>query len=309
MASIINVVLPVFALILAGFVCRRCKCIGENGSAELNKFVVWLALPALLFKVTATATWQEIWQPGFIASFCAGTAIVFIVTVWLRIKKLSKLVDASIDGLSAAYANTGFLGIPLCLLVFGEAGLLPAIVATLIVACVFFGIGIILVEISLQEEKHPVRAIGKVCKALISNPLLVAPVVGGCWSATGLQLHQSIQQFVSLLGMAATPCALVSLGAFLAHKQQGKADGALGLVIAKLIIQPVITGFFAFYVFELPAVWANSALLLSALPTGTGPFMLASFYEREAALVSKVILFTTVLSVLTVSMCLYLLGL
>ena len=134
MSAIVNVVLPIFGLILAGYVCRRSGRLGEAASNELSRFVVWLALPALLFNVTATASWEQLWQPGFIASVCAGCALVFAATVALRVRKSGRLVDASIDGLSAAYANTGFLGIPLCALVFGDAGLMPAIVATLIVA-------------------------------------------------------------------------------------------------------------------------------------------------------------------------------
>ena len=149
MSAIVNVVLPIFGLILAGYVCRRSGRLGETASNELSRFVVWLALPALLFNVTATASWEQLWQPGFIASVCAGCALVFAATVALRVRKSGRLVDASIDGLSAAYANTGFLGIPLCALVFGDAGLMPAIVATLIVACLLFAVGIVLVEIGL----------------------------------------------------------------------------------------------------------------------------------------------------------------
>ncbi len=309
MSSIINVVLPVFGLILAGYVCRRTGRLGETASAELNRFVVWLALPALLFKVTATSTWEQIWQPGFVASVCAGCVLVFVATVIYRMRQLRRLADASIDGLSAAYANTGFLGIPLCVLVLGDDGLLPAIIATLIVACLLFAVGIVLVEISLQEEKHPLRAVLKVSKSLAANPLLIAPLLGAVWAASGWTLAPAATQFLSLLGMAATPCALVSLGLFLAQKQEGRRDGTAGLVAAKLVLQPLVTGFFAFRVFELPALWANSALLLSALPTGTGPFMLASFYKREAALVSRVILLTTVGSLVTISASLYLLGL
>lgn len=309
MSSIINVVLPIFGLILAGYVCRRSGCLGDNSSSELNRFVVWLALPALLFKVTATATWEQVWQPGFIASVCAGCALVFAVTVIYRMRQLRRLADASIDGLSAAYANTGFLGIPLCVLVLGDEGLLPAVVATLIVACALFAVGIVLVEISLQEEKQPLRAVVKVCKSLARNPLLIAPVLGGCWAAIGVPIPQAANQFLALLGMAATPCALVSLGLFLAQKQEGRRDGTAGLVLAKLLLQPIITGFFAFRVFDLAPLWANSALLLSALPTGTGPFMLASFYGREGALVARVILLTTLGSLVTVSACLYVLAL
>lgn len=309
MSSIINVVLPVFGLILAGYLCRRTGRLGETASGEINRFVVWLALPALLFQATATSSWVQIWQPGFVASVSAGCAIVFVVTVICRFKQKRHLTDASIDGLGAAYANTGFLGIPLCVLVFGDDGLLPAIIATLIVACLLFAVAIILIEISLQEEKHPLRVFLKVGKSLAANPLLIAPVLGAIWATTGWAVPPAASKFLSLLGMAAPPCALVSLGLFLAQKQAGRRDGTLGLVAGKLILQPLVTGFFAFWVFELPPLWASSALLLSALPTGTGPFMLASFYGREAALVSRVILMTTLGSLLTISVVLYLLGL
>lgn len=309
MSSIVNVVLPVFGLILAGYVCRRTGRLGATAAAELNRFVVWLALPALLFKVTATAAWAQVWQPGFIASVAGGCVLVFVATVLLRMRSTRRLADASIDGLSAAYANTGFVGIPLCVLVLGDAGLVPAIVATLIVACALFGVAIVLIEISLQQERHPLRAALKVGKALGTNPLLVAPVLGLGWAVAGGQLAPSLVQFLSLLGTAAAPCALVSLGLFLAEKHEGRSDGAVGLMLAKLLLQPLITAFLAFRVFQLPALWANSALLLSALPTGTGPFMLASLYGREAALVSRVVLLTTVGSVLTVSLCIHLLAL
>ena len=305
MLSALNVVLPIFGLILAGYVCRRTRCLGEAASAELNRFVVWLALPALLFKVTATAKWEQIWQPGFVVSISAGCLLVFALTVIHRLRQSRRLADASIDGLSAAYANTGFLGIPLCVLVLGDEGLLPAIVATLIVACALFAVGIVLVEISLQTEKHPLRACIKVGKSLARNPLLVAPVLGSGWAISGASLPLAMSQFLTLLGTAATPCALISLGLFLAQEQTGRRDGTIGLVLAKLLLQPLVTGFLAFRIFELPALWAHSALLLSALPTGTGPFMLASFYGREAALVSRVILLTTLGSLLTVPAVLY----
>lgn len=310
MSSVVNVVLPVFALILAGYLARRCGRLGPAASSEINRFVVWLALPALLFDVTARARWADIWRPDFVAAFAAGCAAVFVATVLLRRRGARGLADASIDGLSAAYANTGFLGIPLCLLVFGKEGLQPAIIATLLVACVLFAAAVVCIEIGQGASGHGLRrATLKVGRSLAGNPLLVAPLLGAAWAAGGQPLPAPVAQFLALLGAAASPCALVSLGLFLAHKQAGRGDGALGLVAAKLVLQPAITWFFAFHVFELPPLWANSALLLSALPTGTGPFMLAEFYRREAAVVSRAILVSTVGSLGTISLLIWLLGL
>lgn len=307
MSSVTHVLLPIFGLILAGFVCRRASKLGETAAAELNKFVVWLCLPALLFRATATADWQEIWHPRFVAVCALATMGVFVATLAVRWRSPRHLVDASIDGLSAAYANTGYIGIPLCVLVLGDRGLVPALIATLIVVCVLFAIAVICVEVGLQAEKTLRHAVAKVLVALAKNPLVVAPIAGGLWSASGLSLAAPADKFLSLLGAATTPCALVSLGAFLAARPTERSNGAaVTLSALKLVVHPVLTWVLAVWVFHLPPLWANAALLLAALPTGTGPYMLAEFYQREASVVSGTILYSTLGSLATLSLCLYL---
>ena len=304
MHTVIAVVLPIFALILAGWLARRTNRLGEGAASEINKLVVWLCLPALLFKVTATSTWAEIWQPGFLAAFTAGCLLVFVATLAWRLWQGRELPAASIDGLSASYANTGYMGIPLCLLVFGQDGLEPALIASLLVVCVLFAIAVVFIEVGLQTEKHIGRAVWVVTKALGKNPLVVSPIIGGLWAASGVGLPEPLLHFLDMLAAATTPCALVSLGLFLAQKQEGEQVGAWPLVVIKLVGQPLLTGFLAYQVFDLPPLWADSALLLSALPTGTGPFMLAEYYQREAAVVSRSILLSTLGSLVTLSLCL-----
>ncbi len=152
------------------------------------------------------------------------------------------------------------------------------------------------------------QTLRKVSAALLRNPLVVAPLLGGLWAASGLDLPVPVATLLKLLGAAAAPCALVSLGLFLAQPQPGgTVSGVWPLVTLKLVVQPLITWYLAFQVFELPPLWAYSALLLSALPTGTGPYMLAEFYGREASRVSRVVLLSTLGSLVTLSACLVLL--
>ncbi|WP_129141677.1 AEC family transporter [Modicisalibacter coralii] len=306
MSSVVNVILPIFGLILIGYLCRRTGRLGETAASELNRFVVWLCLPALLFRATATATWAEIWHPQFLAVVAIGTLTVFVATLIYRLRGSRHLADASIDGLGAAYANTGYVGIPLSLLVLGEAGLEPALIATLFVACVLFAIAVICIEVGLQAERSPSHAVLKVARALARNPLVVSPLLGALGALSGQDLPHALDAFLRLLGDATTPCALVSLGLFLAQKQSGSTQGTLGLVGLKLFVHPLITWVLAYQVFSLPPLWAQSALLMSALPTGTGPFMLAEFYRREAAVVSRTVLLSTLGSLVTLSLCLYL---
>ncbi len=305
MSSVLNVLLPIFALILVGYVCRRTNRLGPTAASEINRMVVWLCLPALLFTATATATWEQIWHPGFVLVFTLSTLTMFVVTLLIRRKKAGHFADASIDALSASYANTGYIGIPLCMMVLGQDGLEPALIASLLVVCVLFGIALVCIEVGLQSEAQVHRIVIKVLYALIKNPLVVSPVLGACWAATGVPLPGALNKFLSLLGAATTPCALISLGLFLAHKQQGPSHGTSLLVLIKLIAHPLLTWFLAFHVLRLPPLWPNSALLLSALPTGTGPFMLAEYYKREASVVSSTILISTLGSLVTLSLCIY----
>ena len=304
MLSTLTTVLPIFALIFAGWLARRIGVLGPHASAELNRFVVYLALPALLFDVIAHAQWTEVWQPGFIAAFGIGAALVFCLTIAVRLRRPRHLADAAIDGLNAGYANTGFVGFPLALAALGREALAPTLIATIITVCILFAIAIVLIEAGLQTEKRRKHLFIKVGGSLLRNPLLLAPVIGAIFPLTGLSVPGSAESFLKLLGGAASPCALIALGLFLGAKRETTEQdigSAVLLVSFKLVLQPAVTWVMATAVFGLSPLLTHVAVLLAALPTGTGPFMLAEFYQREADITSNVILASTAASVLTLS--------
>lgn len=304
MLTSLSVILPVFAVIVAGFVAGRAKLLGPTASSELNKFVVYLGLPALLFQVMAEADWKALWQPGFVASFSIGMFVIFGVTLVWRVLRGRHLTDASIDGLNAGYANTGYIGFPLCEMIFGRQSLAFATVATVLTVSLLFATAIVFMEIGLQSERRAHHLARKVIVSLLKNPLVISPVVGALWSLTGIALPAGVDSTLHLLGSAASPCALISLGLFLAvarPQARGVLKEALALSSLKLIGQPLLTAIFAYAVFRLPPASAGVVVLLSALPTGAGSFMIAEFYDREAVVTSKTILFTTVASVVSIT--------
>jgi predicted permease len=301
---VFNVVLPVFALILIGYVCGRAGKLGESASVELNRFVVWLALPAQLFNFAANSGWQTLWQPGFIAAFFFSCLIVFLLVLGISYSKKRDLAAASFSGLSASYSNTGYMGIPLCALALGQDGIAPAIISTFIVF-VMFALATVLIEIDILSHKKHHEIVFSVLKSLCANPLLVAPVAGLVWASTGQSLYDPIAQVIMFLAAAATPCALVSIGLFLLQKSKASASQTWSVSIAKLFIQPLIAWFIAGPILNLPALWLNAIVILSALPTGTGPFMLAQYYKADGSVISRVVLITTVGSLLTLSLFLW----
>ncbi|MCS0495665.1 AEC family transporter [Ancylobacter sp. MQZ15Z-1] len=304
MLSTLIVVLPVFALIFAGWLARRIGVLGPHATTELNRFVVYLALPALLFDIIAHARWADVWQPGFVAAFGLGSGLVFALTVAVRLRRPRHLADAAIDGLNAGYANTGFIGFPLALVALGREAMAPTLVATIITVCVIFAGAIVLIEVGLQTEKRRSHLVLKVGRSLVRNPLLVAPVLGAVVPLCGLEIPAPVENFLKLLGGAASPCALVALGLFLADRREHTEPnaGPVALLVGfKLVVQPVVTWVLATAVFGLPPLLTHTAVLLAALPTGTGPFMLAEFYRREAGITARVVLVSTIISVLTIS--------
>lgn len=311
MLTTLSVILPVFVVIVVGFICGRVGLFGPTASSELNKFVVYLGLPALLFQVMAEADWAALWQPGFVASFAIGMFVIFGATLIVRVLRGRHLTDASIDALNAGYANTGYIGFPLCELLFGRQSLALVTVATVLTASVLFGIAIVFMEVGLQTERRAHHMALKVAKSLVRNPLLLSPVLGALWSVTGIPLPGAVTATLHLFGSAASPCALVSLGLFLAvARPGGRAATRVALVLSglKLIGQPLVTAIFAYGVFRLPPVPASIVVLLAALPTGAGSFMVAEFYDREAVVTSKTILFTTMASIVSLTGGLLLMG-
>ncbi|MDE4911263.1 AEC family transporter [Methylobacterium sp. 092160098-2] len=311
MLSTVLVVLPIFALIFAGWLARRIGVLGAAATTELNRFVVFLALPALLFDVTAHAHWSAIWKPGFIGAFGFSSLAVFALTVMIRRAEGRPLADAAVDGLNAGYANTGFMGFPLALVAFGPEALAPTTVAAILTVCGVFAVAIVLIETGLRREaaasgrsgpRMPVwRSVGR---SLMRNPLLVAPALGALVPSAGLTVPESAETFLKLLGGAAAPCALVALGLFLAqtrHAGGGQGRTAALLVGLKLALHPLLAYGLGRYLFDLPPLLLHTAVLMAALPTGTGPFMLAEFYRREADLTATVVLVSTVLAIVTVS--------
>ena len=299
------IVLPIFALILTGFIARRTGALGPNATREVNRLVVYLALPALLFDIMANARLEQIWQPGFILAFTSGCAIIFCATLWWRMAGGRHLADAAIDSLNASYANTGFVGFPLVISIVGDNGMAPTLIATIVTVCVLFAVAIVLIEGGLQSETRRRDIARKTFLSLARNPLLIAPVLGALFMVSGAALPAPVDAFLKLLGGAASPCALIALGLFLAGSKAGAATERVAtagiLVGLKLIAQPLVTWIVAGPLLKLPPVAVHTCVLLAALPTGTGPFMLAEFYGREPSLTGRVVLASTVLSIGTIS--------
>ncbi len=302
MLAIANIVLPVFALIFAGYFLRWRRILSDVACRELNRFVVFLALPALMIDILVNSSWETLYQPEFLYAFELGVFILFFGIFAAHWLKNGNLAEASIDATSASYANTGYIGIPLCALTFGQENLAPTMVSVILTVSVNFAASIIFIEMGTQSGRGLLAAFRHVGVSLCKHPLIVAPVIAAAIMMAGWQLPYGVAQSVKILGGAASPCALVATGIFLAERQEKTSiTMSIELTFLKLIVQPLIVWYFAFYVFEMPPLWAKSAVVLSALPTGTGPFMLAELYDQGRGIASRTIFLSTLFGIATLA--------
>jgi malonate transporter and related proteins len=303
MQAVLNSALPIFALILTGFICGYFGVFDRTATDNLNRFAVYLALPSLMFVAMSKITPDQVRQFGFIAAFCGGFAVCFAVAFLISRLRGRRVANASIEGLDAGYSNVGFMGIPMCLLVFGPESAPASIIATLFTACVLFLFAVVVVEVDLQKGHNFWATLGKVIPTLLRSPLLVAPVAGLVVGLAGIPVPEPFINFTTLLGGAASPAALICIGLFLAQESVVSDDAvSIGILVSlKLILQPLVTAVLAFHVFTMPPLWSHSAVILSALPIGSGPFTIAKLYGLEAGVTSGAILASHVFAVLTVS--------
>jgi predicted permease len=307
---LLTTVLPVFAIILAGYLAARHGLLGAASSEALNAFVYAVALPPLMFLSMAEVSLDEILNWPFIAAYSAGMLITFALAVAVtRIFFPNRLAALSLHGYGAIFGNSGYMGIPLFLAAFGPDGALPAAIVTVLQTALVTAAVILLVELDMQAEAGPVHALADAAAGLVKNPLVMAPAAGILVSALEIAIPRPVETFFTILGDAAGPCALFALGLFLHGKPLRGGIGEVGWMTAcKLVVQPIVTWVIAVPVMGLPPFWAHSAVILAALPTGATVFVIAQRYGIYVQRSSALILVSTVLSLATLSVLFLVLG-
>lgn len=288
----IAIVLPVFAVVLCGYLFGRMRTLDKSSAKLINDYVLYVALPALLFHALAKADARELQQWGFMGATLIGIAAAFLLGVLVpRLTGGSKLPSSSIEGMAASYGTTGYMGVPLLIAAYGATAAVPAAIATIL-----HNIPVIMTVIVLHDLWRS-RAEGgaslgaslaKAARTTLTNPLTVAVAAGAAVSLSGVPLPAAFDAFTRFLGAAAGPTALFALGLGLAQLNVRKAltpDRLIAitpLVVLKIAVQPLATYLAARYLFgmEMDDVWFATAVVMAAQPIGAGVYVFATKYEH-----------------------------
>jgi predicted permease len=308
MIQILALVLPLFALILIGYVAGRSARLPIDGLAWLNFFILYVALPALFFRLLAAAPIEEFANTEFIIKATFGTfsvyAACFIVALLFSKEGAGA---AAIQGLAGAYGNIGYLGPPLAIAAFGPGAVVPVALIFCIDNAMHFTTTPLIMAISGPTKQHPLKLLGGILKKIFTHPFILATIagVGAAWLR--LEIPQPVDGFLNTLASAAAPCALFAMGVTAALRPLKRIPGSLlYLVPAKLLIHPLVVFLLLSTVDGLDAVWLYSAVLLAALPTATNVYVLAQQYDVWTERASSCVVVSTMISIVTITLFLYL---
>jgi malonate transporter and related proteins len=299
--TILNTALPFFALIFCGYGAGRFRLLSEASIAGVNAFVFYFALPTFLFNLIATSQLKNILNGSFVATYLSAGISVFVVATLLgRLLFKVQLGEAALQGSAAVLGNTGYMGLPLVVAVFGEAAAIPLVLGLTLEVTLIIPFTIALVEATKGSGGWS-GVPSSVTGALARNPLIVAIFAGALISALGLGLPIPVENFTNLLGGTAGPCALFALGATLAGRSLSAGLGEVSYItFFKLFVHPSAM-WLTTQLFDVASLWATVAVLAAALPVAANVFILARQYDTYVERISSAILLSTAVSVVTVS--------
>lgn len=301
----LNATVPIFLLMILGFLLKKLGVIDDVFASKMNKFVFLVPLPALLFEDLSTVDFAQVWNMKFVL-FCFVVTLVCII--------LAALVsflwhDKSIQGefIQASYrSSAALLGIAFIQNIYGNAGMAPLMI---IGSVPLYNImAVVVLSFFKPDRKKLDKEVWKTTlKGIVTNPIILGIAAGLLWSALRLPMPSILEKTVSDIGAVATPLGLMAMGAsFDIKKAFGKVKPAAAASVMKLVL---------FAALFLPlAVWMGfrreelvAILVMLSSATTVSCYVMARNMGHEGVLTSSVVMLTTLFSAFTMTGWLYIL--
>jgi hypothetical protein len=313
MLAVLLITFPFFALVLCGYLAARQNLLPQAAIPGLNTFVLYFALPCMLYRFGASTPIAQLLDGTLVAVYLACALVMVGFTIAVTHRGRIGWNDASFGALVATFPNTGFMGVPLLVALLGAKAAGPAIVTIVIDLVVTSSLCIALSRLDAAGTHGAGVAAKNALKGAAKNPMPWAILCGAVASAFQFTLPMPVMQTVALLADAASPAALFTIGAVLARSQaNSKKEGRgtplgeyLPVVLIKLVLHPVLVLLMGLAAISLGLPLDRMALtvvvLVAALPSASNVAMLAERFDADNGRVARIILLSTVLAFFTFS--------
>ena len=303
---IADLILPVFAVIVTGWIVGYTGYLSRSLSNGLIHFAYNIAMPALLIVTIAQEPSHSLIRWRFLLAFGGGSLICFLIVFgFLSLRSSRTLASRTMHGMAASMTNTGFVALPVLEAIYGPRAVLPAAIATVFVAVVMFPLAVILLELG-QKDANGARTPPMVTvRHIVLNPMVISTLIGMFLSALGLRMPGPVTAYLNILADALTPCALFAIGLGLSMDALRANFGrASVLSVVKLAIMPLIVYGLALSL-GLDPLYTIAAVICAAVPTAKTAYILAGEYHCEEMMVASTVSLTTLASIVSLVVWLY----
>jgi malonate transporter and related proteins len=291
--------------VLAGYLAAQRRVLPESAIPGLNAFVLYFALPCMLFRFGANTPLFELLNPSVLTVYVAAALLIVFFTMATTLGERVQLKDAAFGALVAAFPNTGFMGVPLLAALLGPAAAGPVICTVLADLFVTSSLCIALAQSHEASGQGARAAVRVALRAALSNPLPWAIALGAASSVSGLKLTGPLDAMVKMLADSATPVALFTIGAVLwsagqhAHTRTPAAQ-FVPVALIKLFVHPLAVFALGAAARTLGAPLSAFQLLTltlaAALPSASNVSLLAERYGADNGRIARIIMSSTALA-------------
>ncbi len=320
MWEVLTVTFPFFALVLCGYLACKSKVLPVAAIGGLNSFVLFFALPCMLYRFGASTPVTQMLNPAVMAlwAVCALVMVAFVLAISFNARV--RWNDAAFGALVGAFPNSGFMGVPLLVALLGPMAAGPTIATMMVDMIVTTSLCIALSRLDPPPGlpagsglKAVREAGGRALRGVLTNPMPWSIVLGAAASATAFELPGPVHKTVGLLADAASPVALFTIGAVLARPLPVRDGLAHALppidyvpaAVAKLLLHPLLVLLLGSAAVQaglpLDAGTLTVLVLVAALPSASNVSLLAERFEANTARVARIILVSTALAFVSFS--------
>lgn len=301
--ALFNSILPIFAVSVLGFFFARLKWFSADMAATLNKFVIFVGLPALLFSFLATAPF-EAFNWALIAIYLAASVSIYALGFALmRFLFGLGLRESVLLGMAACFSNHVFFVFYIAENLYGDVSALPIVSIITLDAFIVFGGTYLWMDIAASKARSVLAAL----KVFLKNPMIIALLVGLPVGILNLPVPQGLLTYAKFTGGAAAPLSMFALGVILSGTRLSAFDPAAFTVAGlKLFAHPFIVFCLIYLVLDSVAlgrenIWASIVLFTAAGPCGAMPFAIALQHGVKTERIVKTLVYSTVFSLLTLA--------
>lgn len=296
--TFLNPVFPIFTIMFLGIILGKRKVFDFRDAQTINRFVFYVLVPPVIFSLIYSTPLGQI-NYTIITLWVLAEATIFTITLlivrtWLKRGRLESMLLA----MASCFINHVFFILPIVTVLYGDQGVLP-LSAIISIDTVIFFCGMVM---ALEVVAHRGDSYLRVGASFLRNPVLGAMALGLAVNLMDLDLHDGVNTFLSFTGKAAAPAALFSLGVIIADVKISRVDSAALVVTAmKTIVHPLSIWLLISLLGSLDPDWSKTALLTAAGPCGAMPFVLALQYKIKADSIGTAIIYSTIASLVTIS--------